>query len=138
MIQFLKKYKLTEFALLLVAILGRVLLMKLLFIIGIIVASCKWELNKYMRSKAYIIDVEANVTGKHTWNLLLRKKGGHDFGDPVESMSYAIGRNNRKRKETLTSEIIEDLLLESSEADHCEKAVQFLDKKLADRLLNYN
>ena len=112
--------------------------MQFLFIYGCIVASYRWELRQYFRAKAYIIDVDGNVTGKYFWNHTMRKKGGYDFGDPIDSLSYAIGRNNRLRKETFFSEVIECTLLEPAETDHCEKAVLTLNKKITNRILYLN
>jgi hypothetical protein len=137
-IRFLKKYKLTDFALLLVAFIAKKLIMQFLFLWGCVEASCRWELRQYFRAKAYIIDVDGNVTGKYFWNRVLKKKGGHSFGDPLESMSYAIGQNMRLRKDTLTSDVINHYLLEASEKNHCEIAIKTLDNKIRKRILNLN
>ena len=137
-IRFLNKYLLTEFALLVVALFGRFIFMRLFFIYGCIRSITKWELRKYLKSCAYITDVEGNVKGKYILNDTMRKKGGHDFGDPIESISYAIGRNNRLKLQTNFSKQVEGLLLESSEKNHCEKAVKNLDNQLLNRLMYLN
>jgi hypothetical protein len=111
--------------------------MRLFFFVGIIVSSCKWELRKYLHSCSYITDVEGNVKGKYVLNFFLRKKGGHDFGDPIESISYAIGRNVRINRNTEFSELVERGL-ESCEKNHCENAIKFLDNKLINHVMYLN
>mgnify|MGYP003521966484 FL=1 len=138
MIKFLERYQLTAFILLVLALVGKLVMMKFLFIWGVIEAKLKGELNDYLASKAYIIDVEGNVTGKYFWNRFMRKPGGHGFGDPLECRSYAIGRNKRLKKDKRLSKVIDATLLESAETNHCEKAVINLDKKISNRLLNLN
>lgn len=108
-------------------------MMQFLFAWGCVEASLRWELRAYFRSKAYIIDVDGNVTGKYFWNRTLKKKGGHSFGDPVESISYALGRNIRLNKESLVGDVINHYLLESVEKNHCEIAIKTLDNKIQKR-----
>lgn len=127
---FLKKHTLIEVTLLFLAHIGRMLLMKFLFLYGCVVALYKWELRTYLKSKAYIIDVEGNVTGKYFFNHTMRKKGGNDFGSPFRSISCETGYNIIFGTDTQFSQLVDKTLLESSEKDHCLKAVEIYEEKI--------
>jgi hypothetical protein len=138
LVRFLNKYLLTEFVLLVIALVARFIFMRIFFIYGVVRSISKWELRKYFRACAYITDVEGNVKGQYILNDTMRKRGGHDFGDPLESISYAIGRNNRLEKQTWFSKKVERILLESAEKNHCDNAVRNLDNQLLNRIMYLN
>jgi len=54
-------------------------------------------MNNYWFLNALEIDVWTNSHFKTTWNTLLRRKNGHAFGGEGETISSALGKNQRDR-----------------------------------------
>ncbi|MBU4537001.1 MAG: hypothetical protein L6264_07235 [Weeksellaceae bacterium] len=76
----------------------------------------------YFRDTAYNIDVWANREFRATWNALLRTEGGYAFGREGETISSALGKNERDG--TLTEkgkQLVK--LLNALDKDHCRKAI---------------
>ena len=51
--------------------------------------------NQYWKQHAIAVDVFGNYAYRATWNLLFRKEGGYLFGDKRETISSALGKNQR-------------------------------------------
>ena len=54
-------------------------------------------MNEYWFWNAYELDVYANYHFRTTWNTLLRRKHGYSFGKFEETISSALGKNQRGR-----------------------------------------
>lgn len=49
--------------------------------------------NDYFKGQAIEVDRFANYHFRTLWNTTLKKDGGYEFGDPTETISSALGRN---------------------------------------------
>lgn len=95
---------------------------------------CVYMLVKYLinqNTRAFIvwacktarsIDVFFNVIGADLLTDCLIKKGGYKFGNPRETISSVIGKNNRSDTLTQTGKFIR-WILDKIEKDHCEDAI---------------
>ncbi|WP_291152247.1 hypothetical protein [Flavobacterium sp. UBA7680] len=52
-------------------------------------------LDQYFFTGAIGLDIFANYEFRTMWNLLLRKKNGYEFGAKGETISSALGKNQR-------------------------------------------
>lgn len=76
---------------------------------------------KYFLNIAISYDQLGGAVLGPLFNLLLRKKGGYDFGDPDVTISAGLGRNKKLNKLTLLGRGLADLL-NWIDPDHVEKA----------------
>lgn len=91
----------------------------------------KWQsgfnhLGGWFKKLAISVDQFGNASSATILNFLLRKKGGVDFGDEDDTISYIIGRNHYRNTLTFLGKIIR-LILHLIDRHHVEKAV---DKKV--------
>ena len=64
------------------------------------------------------IDIFANVIGAEFWNSVFIIDGGYKFGNPKETISSVLGKNQRKKTLTLMGDFIR-WVLDRIEEDHC-------------------
>tara|TARA_Y100000310_G_C20661316_1_gene804969 strand:+ start:873 stop:1250 length:378 start_codon:yes stop_codon:yes gene_type:complete len=64
------------------------------------------------------IDVFANIHGSEIFNDLLIKKGGYKFGNPQETISSVLGKNQVEETLTILGNIIR-AMLDIIEYGHC-------------------
>jgi hypothetical protein len=64
------------------------------------------------------IDVFANIHGSEIFNDLLIKKGGYKFGNPQETISSVLGKNQVEETLTILGNIIR-AILDIIEYGHC-------------------
>jgi len=64
------------------------------------------------------IDVFANIHGSEIFNDLLIKKGGYKFGNPKETISSVLGKNQVEETLTILGNIIRSML-DIIEYGHC-------------------
>jgi hypothetical protein len=64
------------------------------------------------------IDVFANIHGSEIFNDLLIKKGGYKFGNPKETISSVLGKNQVEETLTILGNIIR-AMLDIIEYGHC-------------------
>ena len=64
------------------------------------------------------IDVFANIHGAEIFNDLLIKKGGYKFGNPQETISSVLGKNQVEETLTILGNIIR-AMLDIIEYGHC-------------------
>lgn len=88
----------------------------------------KWQtglnhLGDWFKKLAISIDQFGNASAATMLNLALRKKGGIDFGDEDDTISYVIGRNYYHGSLTIFGKIIR-LILHIIDRNHVEKAVE--------------
>jgi hypothetical protein len=79
--------------------------------------------NDYFFTMAIDIDIFANHGLRSTWNALLRKSGGYKFGAQGETISSALGKNER---DSTLSKIGKGLcwILNSLDEDHCKNSIK--------------
>lgn len=77
----------------------------------------------YFRDTAYNIDVWANREFRATWNALLITPDGYQFGREGETISSALGKNERDGTLTKKGKQLVKLL-NWLDKDHCRIAIQ--------------
>lgn len=60
----------------------------------------------YFRSTAINIDKFGNREFRKLWNLTLRTKNGYEFGNPEETISSALGKNERDGTLSRTGKVL--------------------------------
>jgi len=63
-------------------------------------------INDYFFQGAIDIDRFANRNFRTLWNSILRKTAGHAFGNPAETISSALGKNQRDDKLSVVGWIV--------------------------------
>lgn len=79
-------------------------------------------LNNYFYDEAYSLDVFANRSFRTLWNTMLRKKGGYSFGERNETISSALGKNQRDNTLSFLGEGL-CKILDTLDKDHCQKSI---------------
>jgi hypothetical protein len=87
----------------------------------------KWQtginrMGEWLKNLAISIDQFGNVSSATILNFTLRKKGGIDFGEIDDTISYVLGRNYYHKSLTIIGKIIV-FILHLIERDHVKKAV---------------
>jgi 8-oxo-dGTP diphosphatase len=81
------------------------------------------ELDKYLLMCAISQDQHAGAWLSKLFNDTLVKKGGHRFGDPDETISSVLGRNQLINRLTLLGKLI-NWILDKIEKDHSIKSIE--------------
>lgn len=76
----------------------------------------------YFKSTALSIDIFANREFRASWNKFLIKPDGYSFGKMNETISSALGKNQRENTLTKTG-IILCWILDKIDKDHCQKSI---------------
>tara|TARA_B100000927_G_C16400551_1_gene443184 strand:- start:420 stop:809 length:390 start_codon:yes stop_codon:yes gene_type:complete len=64
------------------------------------------------------IDLFANVVGAEFWNAVFITNGGYKFGNPKETLSSVLGKNQRDKTLTLLGDALR-WVLDRIDEDHC-------------------
>lgn len=64
------------------------------------------------------IDLFANVVGAEFWNAVFIINGGYKFGNPKETISSVLGKNQRDKTLTLLGDMLR-WVLDRIDEDHC-------------------
>ena len=64
------------------------------------------------------IDLFANVVGAEFWNSVFITNGGYKFGNPKETISSVLGKNQRDKTLTLLGDALR-WILDKIDEDHC-------------------
>lgn len=64
------------------------------------------------------IDLFANVVGAEFWNAVFITDGGYKFGNPKETISSVLGKNQRDKTLTLLGDVLR-WVLDRIDEDHC-------------------
>lgn len=76
----------------------------------------------YFRSTAISIDKFANREFRATWNKFLITKQGYKFGNELETISSALGKNQRDKTLTKIGRILCSIL-DTIDKEHCKKSI---------------
>lgn len=68
------------------------------------------------------IDASGNVVCKDLFNEFLKKKGGYEFGNRKETVSSALGKNQRDGTLTKLGKSVA-FVLDKIDTDHCLKSI---------------
>lgn len=83
---------------------------------------------KYKTIKGYFyqgaidIDMFANRNFRTLFNVCLRKKGGYAFGNPKETISSVLGKNQRDKTLSFVGVWV-SYILDKIGKDHCKKSI---------------
>ena len=78
--------------------------------------------SKYLFNLAFALDKIGNATLGVFMNDVLKKKGGVNFGNYDQTISYCLGRNQQLKTLTLIGRGVANIL-DFIDKDHCIKAV---------------
>jgi hypothetical protein len=90
------------------------------YIVVLIVS--KDNAKKYFRSTAVNIDKFGNREFRTLWNCTLRINTGYKFGNPDETISSVLGKNERDNTLSKTGKAL-SWLLNLIDKDHCKKSI---------------
>ena len=110
-----------ELLILAIAIILLILLLPVLIVFMIlkyILTGNKKMLTVWFYRTAREIDLFANVVGAEFWNAVFITDGGYKFGNPKETMSSVLGKNQRDKTLTLLGDALR-WVLDRIEQDHC-------------------
>lgn len=82
-----------EVVLLIIAWILNSALALILVVVGCIISILFGNISGYSKRVALAIDRLGNVMGGPLFNLILKKEGGHDFGDFNDTISRVLGIN---------------------------------------------
>ena len=77
----------------------------------------------YFRSTALSIDIWANTEFRTLWNTQLRIDGGYEFGKTGETISSALGKNERDKTLTKKGKLLVKIL-DFFDENHCKKSMK--------------
>jgi hypothetical protein len=77
----------------------------------------------YFRSTALSIDIWANREFRTLWNAQLRTEEGYEFGKLGETISSALGKNQRDGTLTKKGKILV-AILDFLDKNHCENSIK--------------
>ena len=77
----------------------------------------------YFRSTALSIDIWANFEFRTLWNTKLRIDSGYEFGKENETISSALGKNQRDNTLTNCGKILV-AILDFFDENHCENSIR--------------
>jgi hypothetical protein len=100
-----------------------ILLLPLSFLNYIVVVfTAKDHAKGYFRSTAVNMDKFGNREFRALWNKTLRKSGGYKFGNIHETVSSALGKNERDGTLSKTGKALA-WILNFIDKDHCKKSI---------------
>lgn len=79
--------------------------------------------SKWYYDMAFALDIFGNVACQYLFNVTLTKQIGHAFGNPKETVSYALGMNYYLNNLTFLGKALV-WILDKIEKDHVQKAVK--------------
>ena len=77
----------------------------------------------YFRSTALSIDIWANFEFRTLWNTQLRIDGGYEFGKENETISSALGKNERDKTLSKKGKLLVKIL-DFLDKNHCKKSMK--------------
>ena len=77
----------------------------------------------YFRSTALSIDIWANFEFRTLWNTQLRVEGGYEFGRTSETISSALGKNERDKTLTKKGKLLVSIL-DFLDENHCQNSIK--------------
>ena len=110
-----------ELLVLAIAIILLVLLLPVLIIFMILkylLTGNRKMLTVWFYRTAREIDLFANVVGAEFWNAVFIINGGYKFGNPKETISSVLGKNQRDKTLTLLGDALR-WVLDRIDEDHC-------------------
>lgn len=94
-----------------------------LTLLNFVIILFKGKAGKYFLSSATNLDRFANYEFRTLFNLTLRKKNGYEFGNFEETISSALGKNQRDSTLSTTGKCLA-WLLNRLDKEHCRKSIK--------------
>tara|TARA_R110002020_G_scaffold465931_1_gene688023 strand:+ start:533 stop:922 length:390 start_codon:yes stop_codon:yes gene_type:complete len=88
------------------------------YIIKYLLTGNKRELKVWFFRSAREIDVFANVVGSDLFNAIFITDGGYKFGNPKETISSVLGKNQRDKTLSLAGDLLR-WILDLIDDNHC-------------------
>lgn len=92
----------------------------------VVVFTSKDRGKKYFRTTAVNIDKFGNREFRSLWNITLRQSHGYAFGNINETISSALGKNQRDGTLSRTGKILAGIL-DFIDKNHCQKSIENLE-----------
>ena len=108
---------------LILLIVAVVLLLPLTLVNMIFVYKKYKSIDGYFRSTALSIDIWANFEFRTLWNTKLRINGGYEFGKENETISSALGKNERDNTLSKKGKLLVKIL-DFLDKNHCQKSIK--------------
>lgn len=108
---------------LLLFLIAWILILPLTFLNMIFVIIKYRKIDGYFKSTALSLDIWGNVEFRTLWNSTLRTKNGYDFGKQGETISSALGKNQRDKTLTNLGKILV-FILDTIDKNHCQKSIK--------------
>lgn len=89
----------------------------------VVVFTLKDHAKGYFRSTAVNIDKFGNREFRKLWNLMLRKSNGYEFGNVEETISSALGKNERDGTLSRTGRVLV-WILDKIDKNHSLKSIK--------------
>ena len=77
----------------------------------------------YFRSTALSLDIWANFEFRTLWNTQLRMDGGYEFGRENETISSALGKNQRDKTLSKKGKLLVKIL-DFFDENHCKNSIK--------------
>jgi hypothetical protein len=77
----------------------------------------------YFKSSAINLDKYANREFRTLWNKTLKIENGYNFGNENETISSALGKNERDKSLTKTGKVLV-WILDKLDKNHCQKSIK--------------
>mgnify|MGYP000014861452 FL=1 len=94
-----------------------------LSLLNFLAVAIKFKDLGYFKSSAVNLDRFGNFEFRTLFNLVLKKKGGYEFGNFEETISSALGKNQRNGTLTRTGKVLA-WILDTIEKEHCKKSIK--------------
>ena len=94
-----------------------------LSLLNFLAVAVKFKDLGYFKSSAVSLDRFGNFEFRTLFNLTLKKKGGYEFGNFEETISSALGKNQRNGTLTRTGKVLV-WILDLIEKEHCKKSIK--------------
>lgn len=118
----------SELIILIVAIILLYLLLPLValfMILKYLFTGNKRMLSVWFYRTARAIDVFANVNGSEFFDAIFIINGGYKFGNPKETISSVIGKNQRDKTLSIAGKVLR-YMLDKIDQDHCLNSINII------------
>ena len=99
-----------------------------LSLLNFLAVAIKFKDLGYFKSSAVNLDRFGNFEFRTLFNLVLKKKGGYEFGNFEETISSALGKNQRDKTLSMAGKALV-WILDMIEKEHCKKSIKELNNE---------
>lgn len=99
-----------------------------LSMINAVIVIIKYKNLNYFKNSAVNFDKFGNRELRTLFNLVFKKKGGYEFGNMEETISSALGKNQRNNTLSTAGKVLVRVL-DTIDKNHCEKSIKEIENK---------